>query len=62
MADGKTFECAIITPEAKVFEGSVQFVALPAHDGGIRPGDSSFAACKERATDKLRVGILPGQG
>jgi F-type H+-transporting ATPase subunit epsilon len=35
MADGKTFDCAIITPEAKVFEGKVQFAALPAHDGEI---------------------------
>ncbi len=35
MPEGQPFECAIVTPEAKVFEGAVQFAALPAYDGEI---------------------------
>lgn len=53
MADRKTFDCAIITPEAKVFDGPVQFVALPAHDGEI-------GILRDRAPllCKLGIGVL----
>ena len=28
-------QCSVITPEAQVFDGRVEFVVLPAHDGEI---------------------------
>ena len=31
----KTLQCSVITPEAQVFEGAVEAVVLPAHDGEI---------------------------
>ncbi len=31
----KNFHCSVITPEAQVFDGEVQSVVLPAHDGQI---------------------------
>ncbi|MDM8008927.1 MAG: ATP synthase F1 subunit epsilon [Phycisphaerae bacterium] len=34
MAD-KTFKCSVITPEAQVFDGNVESVVLPVHDGEI---------------------------
>jgi F-type H+-transporting ATPase subunit epsilon len=33
--DIKTFECSVITPEGKVFEGQVEWAVVPAHDGEI---------------------------
>ncbi len=53
MADAKKLQCAIVTPEAKAFEGPVDFVALPAHDGeiGILP-DRAPLLCK------LGIGVL----
>lgn len=35
MAADKTFECSLVTPERKVFDKKVTFVAIPAHDGEI---------------------------
>lgn len=35
MAKAKEFQCAVVTPEATVFDGRVEFAALPAHDGEI---------------------------
>lgn len=53
MAEETSFSCAVVTPEAKVFEGDVHFAALPAHDGEI-------GILRERAPllCKLGVGIL----
>lgn len=34
MAD-KTFQCSVIAPEAQVFDGRVESVVIPAHDGEI---------------------------
>ncbi len=31
----ETFDLSVITPEAKVFDGKAEFVAIPAHDGEI---------------------------
>ncbi len=31
----KTLQCSVITPEAQAFEGEVDSVVLPAHDGEI---------------------------
>ncbi len=35
MADAKTFQLAVVTPEAAVLDAEASFVALPAHDGEI---------------------------
>ena len=35
MADSKSFECSVVTPERVVIECSARFVALPAHDGEV---------------------------
>lgn len=53
MADEKRFSCAIVTPEAQVFEGDVRFAALPAHDGEI-------GILRDRAPllCKLGIGVL----
>jgi F-type H+-transporting ATPase subunit epsilon len=34
MPKGK-LHCSLITPEARVFEGEVEYVSIPAHDGEI---------------------------
>jgi len=31
----ETFQCTVITPEARVYDGQVEFVVIPAHDGEI---------------------------
>jgi len=31
----QAFQCTVITPEASVFEGEVEFAVIPAHDGEI---------------------------
>ena len=53
MADHGTFRCAIVTPEAAVFDGAADFVALPAHDGeiGILRGRAPLLC-------KLGIGVL----
>lgn len=53
MAIPHHFDCAIVTPEAKVFEGSVDFVSIPAHDGeiGILPNRAPLLC-------KLGIGVL----
>ena len=28
-----TFNCSVVTPEQKVFDGEVSYVVIPAHDG-----------------------------
>lgn len=33
MADG--FQCSLVTPEAALFEGTVTYANLPAHDGQL---------------------------
>jgi len=47
------FQCAVITPERKVFDAPVAFVALPAHDGeiGLLPNRAPLVC-------RLGVGIL----
>ncbi len=35
MADPKSFECSVVTPERVVIECAARFVALPAHDGEV---------------------------
>jgi F-type H+-transporting ATPase subunit epsilon len=47
------FQCTVITPERKVFDGPVAFVALPAHDGeiGLLPNRAPLVC-------KLGIGIL----
>ncbi len=35
MADEKTFQCTVITPERQVLDCQAAFVAIPAHDGEI---------------------------
>jgi F-type H+-transporting ATPase subunit epsilon len=47
MASAHTLRCSVITPEAQVYEGSAEFVVLPAHDGeiGILP-DRAPLLCK----------------
>ena len=53
MADGKTFQLAVVTPEAAVLDVEARFVALPAHDGEI-------GVLRNRAPllIKLDVGLL----
>jgi F-type H+-transporting ATPase subunit epsilon len=53
MADEGAFSCAIVTPEAPVFDGQVDFAALPAHDGEI-------GILRDRAPllCKLGIGVL----
>jgi len=53
MADGKTFQLAVVTPEAAVLDTEARFVALPAHDGEI-------GVLRNRAplVIKLDVGLL----
>lgn len=35
MADSKSFECSVVTPDQVVIECEARFVALPAHDGEV---------------------------
>ena len=53
MADSKTFQLAVVTPEASVLDVEARFVALPAHDGEI-------GVLRNRAplVIKLDVGLL----
>ncbi|MDH3402035.1 MAG: ATP synthase F1 subunit epsilon [Acidobacteriota bacterium] len=53
MAEAKTFELAVVTPEAAVLDTEATFVALPAHDGEI-------GILRDRAplVVKLDVGLL----
>ncbi len=53
MADSKTFQLSVVTPEAAVLETEARFVALPAHDGEI-------GVLRNRAPllIKLDVGLL----
>jgi len=53
MADAKTFQLAVVTPEAAVLDTEARFVALPAHDGEI-------GVLRDRAPllIKLDVGLL----
>lgn len=53
MADSKTFQLAVVTPEAAVLDTEASFVALPAHDGEI-------GVLRNRAPllIKLDVGLL----
>jgi F-type H+-transporting ATPase subunit epsilon len=53
MADPKTFQLAVVTPEAAVLDTEATFVALPAHDGEI-------GLLRDRAPllIKLDVGLL----
>jgi len=53
MAEGKTFQLAVVTPEAAVLDIEASFVALPAHDGEI-------GVLRNRAPllIKLDVGLL----
>jgi len=53
MADSKTFQLAVVTPEAAVLDTEARFVALPAHDGEI-------GVLRDRAPllIKLDVGLL----
>lgn len=53
MADGKTFQLSVVTPEAAVLDTEARFVALPAHDGEI-------GVLRDRAPllIKLDVGLL----
>jgi F-type H+-transporting ATPase subunit epsilon len=48
----------VLTPEAVVFEGDVDFVALPLPDGwiGVLPGHSPFSARLMRGQIVFRVG------
>ena len=32
---GKTFQCTVTTPEAQVYDGQVESVVIPAHDGEL---------------------------
>lgn len=53
MPDRKRFTCTLVTPQAQVFHGLIEFAALPAHDGEIGVmRDRSPLVCK------LGVGIL----
>ena len=51
----RTLECSVITPEGRVFEGHVDSVVIPAHDGeiGILP-DRAPLLCRLGA-GRLRV-------
>ncbi len=53
MADSKSFQLAVVTPEAAVLDIEATFVALPAHDGEI-------GVLRDRAPllVKLGVGLL----
>jgi F-type H+-transporting ATPase subunit epsilon len=53
MAEDKTFQLAVVTPEAAVLDTEASFVALPAHDGEI-------GVLRNRAPllIKLDVGLL----
>ncbi len=53
MAHVNDIHCSVITPEAKVFEGAADFVALPAHDGeiGVLPNRAPLLC-------KLGIGVL----
>jgi len=57
MADSKTFQLAVVTPEAAVLDIEARFVALPAHDGEI-------GVLRNRAplVIKLDVGLLRAEG
>jgi F-type H+-transporting ATPase subunit epsilon len=48
-----TFSCAIVTPEGLAFQGEVNFVALPAHDGEI-----GILRSRAPLLCKLGIGIL----
>jgi len=53
MAEGKSFQLAVVTPEAAILDIEASFVALPAHDGEI-------GVLRNRAPllIKLDVGLL----
>lgn len=55
MAEPKTFQCSVVTPEKVALECAARFVALPAHDGeiGLLRGRAPLV-CK-LAVGKLRV-------
>lgn len=55
MAESKTFQCSVVTPEKVVLECAARFVALPAHDGeiGLLRGRAPLV-CR-LAVGKLRV-------
>ncbi len=53
----QTFQCSLITPEAKVYEGAVEFVGIPAHDGEIGiMRDHAPLVCKLGAGE-MRVSV-----
>lgn len=55
MAESKTFQCSVVTPEKVVLECDARFVALPAHDGEIGLLRSRAPLVCRLAIGKLRV-------
>ena len=57
MADG--FECSLVTPEQALFEGTVTYANLPAHDGqlGVQKGHAPLLV--QLGTGELDM-TLPG--
>ncbi len=53
MADSKSFQVAVVTPEKAVFDGEARFVAVPAHDGEL-----GFLRSRAPILAKLDVGRL----
>lgn len=60
MADSKTFQCSVVTPEKVVLECEARFVALPAHDGEIGLLRSRAPLVCRLAIGKLRVETQEG--
>jgi F-type H+-transporting ATPase subunit epsilon len=57
MATAPELNCSVITPEAKVFEGRVESVVIPVHDGevGILPDRAPLVARLGAGVMRVRV-------
>lgn len=55
------FHLSVITPEAKVFEGEAEFVAIPAHDGEIGILHDRAPLLCMLGAGKLKIRTLAGE-
>jgi F-type H+-transporting ATPase subunit epsilon len=61
MADSKSFQCSVVTPEQVVIECEATFVALPAHDGEMGVLAQRAAMLTRLDVGPLRIETAAGE-